>query len=238
MNSHPSSLRAMPDAPSPRSYPQPRRAWSGCCLVFAAAAMLGGCSSVERSRALGDPAVAPTTIAAQVCSSCHGLGGVSVSPNFPNLAAQMPAYLEAQLKSFRGHGRRDPAGFEYMWGISARLSDAQIAGLASYFAAQPAAHQHSRDAQLEKQGQAIFEQGIPAAGVAACVACHGSKGEGMASFPRLAGQHADYIAKQLVVFQRTDERPEGSIMKTIAHSLTADNIASLAAYVQAIPVSK
>ena len=57
----------------------------------------------------------------------------------------------------------------------------------------------------------------------------------MATFPRLAGQHADYVVKQLVVFQRTDERPEGSIMKTVAHDLTAQNVSDVAGYVQALP---
>ena len=40
--------------------------------------------------------------------------------------------------------------------------------------------------------------------------------------------------KQLLVFQRTDERPEGSIMKTVAHDLTAQNIQDVAAYLQAM----
>jgi cytochrome c553 len=37
------------------------------------------------------------------CSSCHGPGGVSVSPTFPNLAGQQAPYLEAQLHAFRDH---------------------------------------------------------------------------------------------------------------------------------------
>ena len=69
----------------------------------------------------------------------------------------------------------------------------------------------------------------------ACSTCHGPKGEGKATFPRLAGQHADYLVKQLVVFQRTDERPEGSIMKTVAHELTGQNIHDVAGYLQALP---
>ena len=37
------------------------------------------------------------------------------------------------------------------------------------------------------------------------------------------------------MFQRTDDRPEGSIMKTVAHELTHDNIENVAAYLQALP---
>ena len=52
--------------------------------------------------------------AQQVCSNCHGVTGVAVSPNFPNLAGQPEAYLVAQLNGFKGQGRRDPA--IDMWG--------------------------------------------------------------------------------------------------------------------------
>jgi cytochrome c553 len=72
--------------------------------------------------------------------------------------------------------------------------------------------------------------------VPACATCHGAEGKGNATFPRLAGQHADYLVKQLVVFQRTDERPEGSIMKTVAHELTQQNIDDVAGYLQSVVV--
>lgn len=197
--------------------------------------LCSGCSSVDRSRALGDPNVSATTLALQVCSNCHGVQGTSVSPNFPNLAAQTPLYIESQLKSFKGHGRFDPAGFEYMWGISARLTDEQISGLAKYFSSQKPASGKSLDPKLVAEGQAIFDHGIAANNTPACSSCHGAKGEGLQQFPRLAGQHADYIIKQLVVFQRTDERPEGNIMKVIAHGLTRENIKSVALYLEAMP---
>lgn len=196
--------------------------------------LVSGCSSAERSRALGDPTVSANTLALQVCSNCHGAQGTSVSPNFPNLAAQTPMYIESQLKSFKSHGRFDPAGFEYMWGISARLTDEQISGLAKYFSSQKPIPGKSLDPGLVAKGQAIFEQGIVANNTPACSGCHGAKGEGLQQFPRLAGQHADYIVKQLVVFQRTDERPEGNIMKVIAHGLTKDNIESVALYLESL----
>ncbi|WP_025918442.1 c-type cytochrome, partial [Herminiimonas sp. CN] len=92
-----------------------------------------------------------------------------------------------------------------------------------------------QNSNLVKGGQSIYAQGIAANNTPACATCHGAKGEGMQQFPRLAGQHADYIVKQLLVFQRTDERPEGSVMKTVAHGLTPENIAGVAAYLEALP---
>lgn len=201
---------------------------------WAVIALLSACTSANRSRSLEDASVSPVTTAQQVCSNCHGVRGVSVSPNFPNLAAQPVAYLEAQLKSFRAHGRFDPPGFEYMWGISAKLTDSQIAGLSAYFSAQPGARTQTKSSSLESEGKAIFENGISARGIPACASCHGAHGEGAGQFPRLAGQHADYVIKQLNVFQRTDERPAGAVMKPIVHALTVENIESIAAYLQSI----
>ena len=72
-------------------------------------ALAAGCTNLPRSRDLGNPNVAGATLAQQVCSNCHGVTGTSVSPNMPNLAAQQPAYISAQLKLFRGRERLDPA---------------------------------------------------------------------------------------------------------------------------------
>ncbi len=204
--------------------------------LLAAAALASGCSALDRSRNLADPRVSAVTLAEQVCSNCHGLDGNAVSPNFPNLAGQGEDYLAAQLRGFKARGRRDPAGFEYMWGLSRSLSDAQIQGLATYYAAQvPARQPLEASAAAARLGQSIFTDGVPERNVQACAGCHGASGQGQAAIPRLAGQHADYVVKQLLVFQRTEERPEGGIMKTVAHALTPSDIASVAAYLQSLP---
>jgi len=91
---------------------------------------------------------------------------------------------------------------------------------------------------VHDRGRPIFNDGISAKGIPPCHSCHGPGGAGNEKFPRLAGQHADYLVKQLTVFQRTDERPEGSIMKTVAHELTQENIIDVAAYLQALPYQK
>ena len=65
----------------------------------------------------------------QTCGTCHGVNGRSVSPTFPNLAAQSAPYIEAQLKAFKDQSRGDPDAQAYMWGMSAQLSDSAIAEL-------------------------------------------------------------------------------------------------------------
>lgn len=204
--------------------------------LVAAAALSAGCANPERSRDLGNPNVSATTLAQQVCSNCHGVTGNAVSPNVPNLAGQMEPYFVAQLNGFKSHGRHDPAGFEYMWGLSRSLSDEQIKGLAAYYAGQtPARQPIEGDPSRLAAGKAIFDAGVADQGVPACMGCHGAQGQGNATFPRLAGQHADYLVKQLVVFQRTEERPGGVIMKTVAHDLTRQQIDDVAGYLQALP---
>jgi cytochrome c553 len=212
------------------------RAVAISAIVFAAT-IGAGCTNLERSRNLADPAVPGKVLALQVCGNCHGADGNSVSPNFPNLAAQTEPYIVEQLTSFRKHSRFDPAGFEYMWGLSRHLTDEQIKDLAAYFGSQkvksvayPTGKPELRDA-----GKAVFTGGVPEKNVPACATCHGPEGLGNQQFPRIASQHADYLVKQLMVFQRTDERPEGAIMKVIVHDLPAENIEQVASYLESLP---
>ena len=205
-------------------------------LLAALIGLAAGCANEPRSRDTANPNVSGETLALQVCSNCHGATGNSSSPNFPNLAGQPEAYLVAQLQGFKGHSRSDPAGYEYMWGLSRNLSDSQIQELAAHFAAEkPERQQIEGNSERIAAGKSIFTNGIPEKGVPPCGSCHGPEGKGNAAFPRIAGQHADYLVKQLTVFQRTDERPSAALMKTVAHNLTRENIVNVADYLQAIP---
>ena len=206
-------------------------------IVVALVGMTADCTNLSRSRDTANSNVSGDTLAMQVCSNCHGATGNSLSPNFPNLAQQQSAYLVAQLTEFRRHTREDPAGFEYMWGLSHNLSDKQIQELASHFASQklePLATTGKTAAERLDAGKAIFTSGVPDSGIPACSSCHGTDGMGNPAFPRIAGQHADYLMKQLQVFQRTDQRPEGALMKTVAHKLTQQNISDVSAYLQSM----
>jgi cytochrome c553 len=204
-------------------------------LVLALVAIGAGCSSMERSRSLANPSTPAKTMAAQVCSNCHGLDGNSISPNFPRLAEQQQEYIIAQLNQFRNHRREDPPGFIYMWGISRSLTDDQIKGLAAYFSAQKSVSPGRGNAKLTGEGKQIFDNGLPAQSVPPCSTCHGDHGQGNGQFPRVANQHADYSIKQLTVFQQTEQRPAGVAMKVVTHLLTRENMEAVAAYLQEIP---
>ena len=123
-----------------------------------------------------------------------------------------------------------------MWGLSHRLTDRQIQQLATHFAAQKVKREpiEGTPDRIEL-GKDIFTGGMPAKGIPACASCHGPDGVGNAASPRIAGQHVDYLIKQLTVFQRTEQRPEGVVMKTVAHNLTRDDMTNVADFLQALP---
>lgn len=192
------------------------------------AAALVGCANVGGTDAGAQSNMNAVTLARTVCSSCHGYTGNSESPQFPKLAGQQREYLVAQLTDFKGHARADARGQQFMWGFS-HLSRAQIEGLADYFSSQ--SPMRGTGTPAGDRGEMLFEHGLPSAGVVQCAACHGAKGEGHGQFPRLAGQHADYVYKQLKVFQTTEDRPRGAPMKVVTHNLTDADAKALAQYV-------
>jgi cytochrome c553 len=181
------------------------------------------------------PASAQTTVdrAIHVCNACHGENGNSKNPKFPKLAAQQRLYIAEQIKKFRSQARSDSSPEGYMWGISALLEDETIAGIADYYAAQKPVPGKAARPTLMAQGRKIFEKGIPAQKVKPCTECHGNNGEGEAQFPRIASQHADYLVKQLKLFN-TRVRPHGKVMKDhVASKLNAQEMEAVAAYLQA-----
>lgn len=170
-------------------------------------------------------------LATEVCAACHGPLGESISPAFPRLAGQQAQYLEGQLKAFRDRTRADPMAQAYMWGMTSQLDDGTIKTLAAYYSAQKPVAGKTVDAKLVQQGKAIYEAGIPGAKVQACGTCHGKNAEGNSSFPRLAGQHAEYLVKQLVLF-KTSLREGGNapIMHLISTGMSFEQMEAVSAY--------
>src|ERR1700731_1475197 len=168
----------------------------------------------------------------ETCGTCHGVNGRSVSPTFPNLAGQTATYIEAQLKAFKDQSRADPDAQAYMWGMASQRSDTTINALAGYFAAQPAAPGRGGSSALIGQGKHLFEEGVPARQIPPCASCHGAHAEGMAVFPRLAGQHAPYLLKQLLVIQSVLRT--APVMHGVVKDLSKDQMQALVAYLESI----
>jgi cytochrome c553 len=170
-------------------------------------------------------------LATQTCAACHGPRGESISPAFPRLSGQRAEYLEAQLKAFRDRTRADPMAQAYMWGMTSQLDDGTITTLAAYYSAQKAVAGKTVDAKRALQGKTIYETGVSGTKVQPCVTCHGTNAEGNAAFPRLAGQHAEYIVKQLVLF-KSSLRQGGSaqIMHDISTGMSFEQMEAVGAY--------
>ncbi len=168
----------------------------------------------------------------ETCGTCHGVNGRSVSPTFPNLAAQTAPYIEMQLHAFKDQTRADPDAQAYMWGMASPLSDATISGLAKYFSSEPAPPGRPGSPALIEQGKHLFQEGVPAQQIPPCATCHGAHAEGMASFPRLAGQHAPYLLKQLLVIQSVLRT--APVMHGVVKNLSKDQMEALVAYLESI----
>lgn len=168
--------------------------------------------------------------AVNLCSTCHGPRGISTSPEFPILAAQRKGYLEAQIDAFRKRTRAEKDAHDFMWGIAGNLDEAIIGGIATYYSAQPPAPGRTDDRALTAKGKELFDKGLLERGIPACASCHGANGEGIADFPRLAGQHAKYVVKQLTYIQTLTRA--APVMHGIVKDLTPGEIQAVAAYVQ------
>jgi cytochrome c553 len=153
-------------------------------------------------------------LATRVCANCHGPRGASVSSAFPNLAGQQAAYIEAQLKSFKDKTRGDPYAQAYMWGMASQLDDETIKRLAAYYAAQKPSPARKADAATMATGKQIFEHGLPEA------------------IPRLAGQHPEYLVKQLVAFKSL-QRANNPVMHSVTNKMSLEQIQAVAGYAAA-----
>jgi len=200
-------------------------------ITYASLAILASASTLLSAQTIPpDIQKAAEEKAVNLCSTCHGPRGISTSSEFPILAAQRRGYLAAQIDAFRKQTRAEKDAHDFMWGIAGRLDEKIVDGIAAYYAAQPPAPGRSDDPALVAKGKELFDKGLPERGIPACASCHGANGEGIADFPRLAGQHAKYVAKQLTYIQvLTRAAP---VMHGIVKDLTPVEIQAVAAYVQ------
>jgi cytochrome c553 len=176
---------------------------------------------------------AAAKVAIELCSSCHGPAGQSVAPQFPRLAGQQQLYLVAQLRALKSKTRADPEAHDFMWGVAGTLDDSLIRGLAEYYAKQPPMHGTTKgSAALIGEGEGLFKNGIPSKNIPACASCHGENAHGSSLFPRLAGQRAEYLARQLSVIQQNLRN--SPIMHGIVVELSENEMKAVAAYLESL----
>ena len=162
-------------------------------FLFLAALALPALSLAETSD--GDQKLALQLVTVR-CALCHGLDGQSQSPLYPKLASQNAEYIVKQIFNFKTGQRASTV----MRDVANTLSATDIRALAGYFSRLPITPHPPSDPEVAAVGRYIYFKGNPLSGVSPCVTCHGVYATGGAQMPRLAGQHAEYIERQLKGF--------------------------------------
>ncbi|MGA2776388.1 MAG: c-type cytochrome [Steroidobacteraceae bacterium] len=204
-------------------------------LAIAASAAISWMSAVRADDVSPADAVWAENMAVTKCQWCHGPQGHSNGTIYPQLAGQKAWYIVEQLHAFKDQSRADPYARGIMWGMAAQLTDTQINALADYFSkqtpfgGQPVPFQ---DAAAVSHGKSVYSEGVAAAGVAPCSACHQDDARGNDQFPRLAGQHASYLLKQLRAFHSGAR--EQAVMNGIVGPLQEPDMKAVAAYLESL----
>ncbi|WP_428819695.1 c-type cytochrome [Microbulbifer sp. MCCC 1A16149] len=208
-------------------------------IIKKAALALGMVAFAQVGHAAGDATAGQTKAAA--CAACHGADGNSPAPTFPKIAGLGEKYLLKQLHDIKSGARKVPE----MTGQLDNMSDQDMADIAAYFAAQNIQISGSEAFSVMLNngdnvdglalGRKIFRAGNPSSGVPACMGCHSPTGQGNApaGYPRLSGQYAQYVEKQLKAFREGARNNDGDtrVMRSVAKQLSDAEIKAVANYV-------
>jgi cytochrome c553 len=200
-------------------------------LSLATLAMAGLCTP-----ALAQDAKAGEKKAA-MCIGCHGIAGYQASfpevYRVPMISGQSAKYIVAALNAYKKGERRHPT----MRGISESLTDQNMADLAAYYS------EHGLPG-----GKSVAPKDVkaPSAQVTAllnkanCASCHGANYSTPIdpSYPKLAGQHADYLFVALKAYKNDANQVVGrnnAIMAGFAKQYTNAELKQIANYLASLP---
>ena len=173
---------------------------------------------------------------AAMCIGCHGIPGYQASfPEIykvPMIAGQGAKYIVASLAAYKKGDRKHPT----MRAIAVSLTDQDMADLAAYYE------------QEAKDGAAAAAKAAPAPSPAVaellkkgnCASCHGDSFNKPIdpSYPKLAGQHADYLYYALKAYQ-VDKNPQvgrnNAIMVGMTKPFTHAELKQVAGYLATLP---
>jgi len=158
---------------------------------------------------------------AAICAACHGPQGKSMQPAYPVLAGQTSRYMYLELRDFQEGRRSDPL----MSPIVVGMSRDEMRELSDYFAKQtPPVQPFVADAAKARLGKLKADETL-------CTMCHLGGFAGQNEVPRVAGQHYDYIVKQLRAFKARTRTNDAGSMTSVANTLNDQDIDNLANYV-------
>jgi cytochrome c553 len=190
------------------------------------------------AKAPAHAAVTPKALEAKtaMCFGCHGIKGYQASfpevYKVPKISGQSAKYIIAALNAYKNGDRKHPT----MRGIAASLSDQDMNEIAAYY------ESHGKDdgpapaaapsKQPNAQVAALLQK-------AACASCHGANFSKPVdpSYPKIAGQHADYLFVALKAY-KTENNPavgrSNPIMGAIAKQFSNAELKALAGYVSSL----
>tara|TARA_R110000737_G_scaffold113471_4_gene146613 strand:- start:2021 stop:3337 length:1317 start_codon:yes stop_codon:yes gene_type:complete len=158
------------------------------------------------------------------CIGCHGREGNSEVLIYPNLANQHPEYLAKQLMNFKNKDRVNYAMNQF----AGNMTKDDIADMAAYFA-DPAAVANVVSRKVRSAPPITAAVIAGRAKAATCAACHGADGNSpVAIYPKLAGQSADYLVKQLKEFKAGTRK--NAVMGPMASALDEQDMLEIASY--------
>ena len=203
---------------------------------------LGLLALAQGAAAAGDAAAGEANAAA--CAACHGSDGNSLAPNFPKLANLGEKYLIKQMKDIQSGARPVPE----MTGQFASMSDQDIDDLAAFFSSKQMQLSGAKEIEVQlgtgvkvagiALGTKVYRGGNLETMVPACTGCHSPRGQGNspAGYPRLSGQHAAYIEKQLRDFRAGNRTNDGEtkIMRDVAAHMSDAEIIAVANYISGL----
>lgn len=171
------------------------------------------------------------------CIGCHGIPGYQASfpevHKVPMISGQNAKYIVAALSAYRKGERKHPS----MRAIAGAMSEQDMADLAAYY------ESHGQSAVKPVADAAPV---APAPAVAAlfakggCVACHGANFNKPidASYPKVAGQHADYLYVALKSYA-TEGNPQmgrgNAIMGAQVKQFKLAELKAMAEYMGSLP---
>ncbi|WP_226703261.1 c-type cytochrome [Microbulbifer elongatus] len=208
-------------------------------IIKKAALALGMVAFAQVGYAAGDASAGQTKAA--MCVACHGADGNSPAPTFPKLAGLGEKYLLKQMHDVKNGDRVVPE----MTGMLDNMNDQDLEDIAAFFASQNIQISGSEAFSVMlnngdnvdglELGRKIYRAGNASSGVPACMGCHSPTGQGNApaGYPRLSGQYAEYVEKQLKAFRTGTRANDGDArtMRTVARQLSDAEIKAVANYV-------
>jgi cytochrome c553 len=190
--------------------------------------------SAHAQDAQGDAKAGEKKIA--MCIGCHGIPGYQASfpevHKVPMISGQNAKFIVAALNAYKKGERKHPS----MRGIADNLSDQDIADVAAYYEA----HGKVEGAVPAKAAPAPSAKVAELLTKGGCVACHGADFNKPIdpSYPKVAGQHADYLFVALKSYKTEGQATWGrsnAIMGGVAKQFTNAELKEMAKYISSLP---